>query len=284
MNESTTTPKTELMLVTPAMAKLWLENNTVNRNVRKHSVAKHISRLRNGEWKTTHQGIAFASSGRLIDGQHRLLAILESGVSALMNVSTGFDEDTFDVLDCGDTRSAADRAKLDRRLVQVTRLAMVLCYGGRYDTDLAANNRRMADIGIQSAHEALVEQTTNTAVYACASMRLALCVMIMDGGPFFYIHSLYQNLTRKRFGDLPPIASEFVHQVETRGKTWAYSDESGLMARALKVFDPKQANKNRLVVGVTEREEATRYITNFIRPRYEAKLAAEGKAAPGRAS
>lgn len=31
-----------------------------------------------GEWMVTHQGIAFSSAGVLVDGQHRLAAVIEA--------------------------------------------------------------------------------------------------------------------------------------------------------------------------------------------------------------
>ena len=277
-------PKTELKLVTPAMAQAWLAKNTDNRPVRRDRVAALASRIRNGEWEATHQGICIATSGRLLDGQHRLLAIVLTGIPVTVNVSTGFSEKTFDVIDNQLSRSVADRARLDRRLVQVLRLAMEYCYGGSYDRDSAANNLRMANIGLKDAHEVLVDKTTNAGVYACAPMRLVLSVMIMDGGNAFNIHGLYQNLTRKRFAGLPKIAGEFVRQVETSGKGWPVDDPRGLMARAIKVFDPSKANCARLSVNDRDREAAVRYVVDFIKPRYERQVGATGKAAAGRSS
>jgi hypothetical protein len=42
-----------------------------------------------GEWYETHQGIAFYEDGTLADGQHRLRAIVQSGVSLWMRVTWG---------------------------------------------------------------------------------------------------------------------------------------------------------------------------------------------------
>ncbi|GGQ53922.1 hypothetical protein GCM10010195_06630 [Kitasatospora griseola] len=61
-----------------------------------------------GEWKLTHQGIAFDENGALVDGQHRLHAIIEANVSVKMLVVYGLSEDVFPVLDSGKSRSAAD--------------------------------------------------------------------------------------------------------------------------------------------------------------------------------
>jgi hypothetical protein len=61
-----------------------------------------------GDWMVTHQGIAFDVHGVLVDGQHRLAAIVEAGVPVEMMVFTDVTEGTFDVLDTGRRRNAAD--------------------------------------------------------------------------------------------------------------------------------------------------------------------------------
>ena len=70
--------KTEVVLVTPLLAKKWLERNTDNRDIRPSVVTGLAESITRGEWVLSHQGIAFAKSGRLLDGQHRLLAIVEA--------------------------------------------------------------------------------------------------------------------------------------------------------------------------------------------------------------
>src|SRR6185503_17546608 len=64
--------------------------------------------MRRGEWMVTHQGIAFDTRGVLVDGQHRLAAIIEADVPVELTVFTDVGEGTFDVLDIGKRRSAAD--------------------------------------------------------------------------------------------------------------------------------------------------------------------------------
>jgi hypothetical protein len=56
----------------------------------------------------THQDIAFDSNGVLVDGQHRLAAIIEADLPVEMTVFTDVEPDNFDVLDTGEKRNAAD--------------------------------------------------------------------------------------------------------------------------------------------------------------------------------
>ena len=63
--------KTEVIVVSPALAKKWLDKNTVNRRVYPSVVTGLVEAIERGEWICSHQGIAFSKSGRLLDGQHR---------------------------------------------------------------------------------------------------------------------------------------------------------------------------------------------------------------------
>lgn len=97
-------------VVTPALAKQWLEKNTNNRNVNFAKVKKMAKDMREGHWDTTHQGIAIATDGTLVDGQHRLMAVVESGVTVRMNVT--FNAPKSQHIDSGNSRSMANRVQM----------------------------------------------------------------------------------------------------------------------------------------------------------------------------
>ena len=108
--------RTVWMTIDPADAKKWLENNFVNRPVWDDVVLAYARDMFNGLWVSTHQGIAFNDKDALIDGQHRLLAIVLSGVTIRMMVTFGLpsmiegrEMTTMDAVDRGRTRSVADQ-------------------------------------------------------------------------------------------------------------------------------------------------------------------------------
>lgn len=103
--------------VTPEMAKEWLAEMGVNRNVKEASVAMYASDMANGNWKLSPQGIAFDENGTVFDGQHRLHAVIRSEAAVPMLIIRGFpvhqgSMKTMDIVDCGVVRSLADRIKL----------------------------------------------------------------------------------------------------------------------------------------------------------------------------
>lgn len=99
-------------VVTPDTAKAYLNLSSQNRNPIARKVSLYARQMRQGLWRLTHQGIAFNASGMLIDGQHRLLAVIESGVHVKMCIFRGVDDDSMASLDSGARRSAAQSAKI----------------------------------------------------------------------------------------------------------------------------------------------------------------------------
>lgn len=100
---------TEVRDVTPAMASFILEMyNKENRPISKSKVDELTRAMREGRWKLTHQGMGFSRSGLLHDGQHRLKAIVQSGVTVPILFVFGEEDDAFDVLDIMRLRTAAD--------------------------------------------------------------------------------------------------------------------------------------------------------------------------------
>jgi hypothetical protein len=83
----------EIMTVTPKIANEWLVQNTCNRRVRPNKVSRFSRLIENGLWHTTHQGVAFYEDMTLCDGQHRLLAIVKSGVAVKIMVTYGLPKD-----------------------------------------------------------------------------------------------------------------------------------------------------------------------------------------------
>lgn len=110
--------KVKVLLVTPDMAERWLNTNTHNRPLRNHLVQKYAAAMRNGEWKLTPEPIAFSKPYRdangndvketLINGQHRLWAIVESNVPVEMTVWWGCEPDEFLVIDQNAPRTFGD--------------------------------------------------------------------------------------------------------------------------------------------------------------------------------
>ena len=106
---------TQVEIITPEIAQIMLSRNLNNRPL--PNVGRFESLLRGHQFVLTHQGIAFDQEGNLLDGQTRLHAIKNTGISAKMMVTRGLPKvsengqviKTIDCIDCGKARSIADQ-------------------------------------------------------------------------------------------------------------------------------------------------------------------------------
>lgn len=98
-------------MITPEMARSYLGHNRNNRNVRRGDVRSYADDMASGNWRYVGDPIKFAADGRLIDGQHRLLSLIEAGVTLKFAVIRGLAVSDQLVLDTGIKRSFGDHLK-----------------------------------------------------------------------------------------------------------------------------------------------------------------------------
>lgn len=93
----------------PGLATQLLKNNTINRPVSRANLKRIVMAMRDGEWQEdTGETLKFDKEGNILDGQHRLMAIVESGKSYEFMIIEGLNKSVFDVIDTGKMRSASD--------------------------------------------------------------------------------------------------------------------------------------------------------------------------------
>jgi hypothetical protein len=90
--------------ITPKKAAEYLKRKLPNRRTRPSLVVKYATDMKAGRWMLTHEGIAFDKRGRLIDGQHRLEAIIVAGVSIEMYVFSDLNRQTMRSVNIGGIR------------------------------------------------------------------------------------------------------------------------------------------------------------------------------------
>lgn len=104
--------KVDVITVTPDMARLWLEVNIKNRKKRRDGVDSYARDIRNGEWLLTGDSLKFDWFGNLLDGQHRLEAIVLANKSIRTVVVWGVDPKAQDRVDTGIIRQFRDQLAL----------------------------------------------------------------------------------------------------------------------------------------------------------------------------
>lgn len=107
-------------VITPEIASQYLKKNIntgeyANRTIKQSNVAKIYNIMKNDEWYVDVNPIIFDSNGNMIDGQHRLIAIIKLGKPIKMLVKRGVNPESFKGLDQSESRDAVDFADIERK-------------------------------------------------------------------------------------------------------------------------------------------------------------------------
>ena len=95
-------------IITPGKAEEILNGNRRNRKISPKRVAILSAQMTSGAWQMNGESIKISDTGALLDGQHRLAAVIDSGVPCRTLVTRGLPEASMTTLGTGRTRSAAD--------------------------------------------------------------------------------------------------------------------------------------------------------------------------------
>lgn len=94
----------QVKYVTPEMAAQWLRSNTANRKPSKAAIKRWAQIMRAHAWKLCSDAIAFDVDGVLINGQHRLMAVIETGMTQPFLVANNFPAGSKEACDIGKKR------------------------------------------------------------------------------------------------------------------------------------------------------------------------------------
>jgi hypothetical protein len=109
MNFMTPQIKVSTIKITPQMAAQMLLKNTKNRKMNRNHINSMVRDMLAGNWQQNGDAIRFDYNGDLIDGQHRLKAIIESGKAMYCVVVRGLDPESMKTIDSGKKRNYGDR-------------------------------------------------------------------------------------------------------------------------------------------------------------------------------
>lgn len=122
--------KIEVVNVTPKMAQKWLEKNSKNRAIINNSVKSFSRQMSEGKWVFNGDPIRFDDKGELIDGQHRLEAVIMSGKTIQFVVQKGLSEDARLTIDIGKNRKGSEIWSMTGgAATSVSRSTLAVCEG-----------------------------------------------------------------------------------------------------------------------------------------------------------
>ena len=93
-------------LITPDMAKKILEKNTINRYPVNANISFLVQEILSDRFLYNGESIIISENGNLMDGQHRLMAVVKANKSIEANLVEGILETTMNTIDTGAARTA----------------------------------------------------------------------------------------------------------------------------------------------------------------------------------
>jgi hypothetical protein len=139
--------------IDPALASdLLALNFSDNRKLSKLTVQRFSSDMKEGRWLLGNDALTFNAAGRLVNGQHRLNAVVQSKTTQRFIILSGVCQDTAQILDMGQSRNMGQRitvsgVRISNRECAVIRHAM---------NDYTINTLGTAEFGHQR-HDELVK-------------------------------------------------------------------------------------------------------------------------------
>lgn len=114
MQESST-----IMNVTKDIADEWLKNNAGNRKIRKTHLDYIKRQITSGYFQYTGEPIIISNTGRLLDGQHRLKAVSETGIPIRCLICFGVENDAYKHINNNVPRTNSDRTRMPQTLCEI---------------------------------------------------------------------------------------------------------------------------------------------------------------------
>jgi hypothetical protein len=96
--------QTYIIRVAPPLAAAWLSLNKGNRNPSKAKIRRFARSIAAGKWVLNGETIKFSATGRLLDGQSRLLAIIQANTPAVLEIRGGLADLSQQAMDIGEAR------------------------------------------------------------------------------------------------------------------------------------------------------------------------------------
>ena len=235
-------------LVPPVVAEKWLsDHNEGNRKVRRERVRKLARAMDNGEFKLSPDGLIFNAAGVLMQGQHRLEGIVQTGIPAFMVVWRNVAPDVFGVLDDTSSRSVADRLQLPRMYFDPVNVLCRLYFGQNYTLGEAESVLEVCSLAIERLHDSSAK---NVRIYSQAPIRAAVILRIIsDENSSAWTISQYAALTAQDY-PLMDLSVQALNRQLNGDKKLTGND---LLVRAFIAFQNAGKSKTKIQVKTAAR-------------------------------
>jgi len=259
----------KVVWMTPDLAKTLLQNSDGNRRLRSARVDLYAKNMRARSWGMPPDCIiCVASDGRLLNGRHRLNAVVQADLSVKMQIAYDVDPETFRFMDRGASRSAEDLFGITRDQANVARRLILVA---RNDTSPLYEEVNHVARKISDSLAYLTDGASHcTKIFASSPIRAAAIIRLVNPkssqSEREYVKEAYYNLITSNHSKWVGAISSLADFVQTR--TWENSTNVGRIACtviAYYAFNPKLSEKG-IKLGMIRRDIVRDEMRELIAP------------------
>lgn len=229
----------EVISVTPRIASTLLQDyNQGNRNLNKNAVEKYSKVMRSGNWALTPQGLVVDhNTGKLVDGQHRLMAICQTGITVDMYITYVDDPETFKFLDQGRNRDFSDISGSPKKVTVVVQQAMRLADVQRKGiTYVEAEPYIFGRLG-QEVRDLYDNVKPCGHMWGNAVFKsMAVCSIIAGNMPKQEVYDLYNAFLDVNTVGMSSCRKNFLRQVMNRDVIGTQTPDKAIVSKAYNLF------------------------------------------------
>lgn len=259
--------KSETMTITPEQAKQWISNQGYNRKLSPKHVKYLADEIKQGRWRVTHQGIAFGDNGKLIDGQHRLQAIIESGIAVQMQVTFGVPVGQFTILDRGMPRDMSTITGIPAFNTEIYGFMIEIAYAhaSKVNPDSVFKLNQYLSPSVDELHNS---SNTGIRYYSSSPIRTGAIMNLQKANDKQYILDLYRNLVLQKYDELPPVAQALcrmhTREIKESFSLSGWTVRLKTFARSMYVFDKSNSTKSQIIVTDVMKESYLKETADFV--------------------
>lgn len=214
----------------------------------KGTIDKYAREMAEGSWDiNVPQSIALSTQGELMDGYHRLNAVVQSGVTLPFTVMRNVPAAAFSNIDAGRSRSLAFRCGLDIETAALASRLLALCFAGHPLRSTACTPSEM-DVALDYIREDISlfnskVSSTKRRTVTSAAVRLA-CILRMKAHPAFAdeIAKQYRCLQQLELAEAHPVVVALYRRLASGEER----DKDKVFALAWLAFDPDRRGNQKL--------------------------------------
>jgi len=263
MYKETKTKSVVFIDITPSYAHKLLTKNKENRRINKTRVKQYATSMARGEWVDNGQTIVISDNGLLIDGQHRLSAVVESGqtIKSILVTLEGTGLNPIGIpIDLGQSRNISNITGIPPKHASVVRNLMRM-----FETNGQMNAKDPARVEeryetFKLAFDAMKLPTVK--FYSQASIVGIIVMRYLQGHDY---SKEYKAICYQEYEKIRPVWGSWMRYINRTREQTPYEMNRILLASTYKVTSPEIQRKSQLYVNVDKHyKEANRLYQNII--------------------